>query len=192
MDGGLTITFISVAMFVGCFLLGFIPLLFRLSEVSVGFLIFSLLTFFSHDAAKTESNFILICSVYLYLCRHTLDCITALHVDNGLCSYEWAALLIVMEMWVWIPPISWNQVSIPQKSLQFVSILGAGLLCGTALAITIPEGVGLLQESWRGEQGAHLQPPPLNPFFIGCHANWSHIIHPTKLYTCVWLCLTWG
>ena len=39
MDGGLTITFISVAMFVGCFLLGFIPLLFRLSEVGVAFLI---------------------------------------------------------------------------------------------------------------------------------------------------------
>lgn len=38
-----------------------------------------------------------------------------------------------------------------QKSLQFVSILGAGLLCGTALAITIPEGVGLLEDSWRGE-----------------------------------------
>ncbi|KAG7230004.1 hypothetical protein INR49_009724, partial [Caranx melampygus] len=67
MDGGLAVTFISVAMFVGCFFLGFIPLLFRLSE----------------------------------------------------------------------------------KSLQFVSILGAGLLCGTALAITIPEGVGLLEESWR-------------------------------------------
>ncbi|KAM4729491.1 zinc transporter ZIP9 isoform 2-T2 [Anableps anableps] len=67
MDEGLTITFISVAMFVGTFLLGFIPLLFRLSE----------------------------------------------------------------------------------KSLQFVSILGAGLLCGTALAITIPEGVGLLEDSWR-------------------------------------------
>uniref|UniRef100_A0A3Q0RLM6 Zinc transporter ZIP9 n=1 Tax=Amphilophus citrinellus TaxID=61819 RepID=A0A3Q0RLM6_AMPCI len=69
MDGGLTITFISVAMFVGTFLLGFIPLLFQLS-----------------------------------------------------------------------------------KSLQFVSILGAGLLCGTALAITIPEGVGLLEDSWKGEQ----------------------------------------
>ncbi|XP_027863548.1 zinc transporter ZIP9 [Xiphophorus couchianus] len=67
MDEGLTITCISVAMFVGTFLLGFIPLLFRLSE----------------------------------------------------------------------------------KSLQFVSILGAGLLCGTALAITIPEGVGLLEDSWR-------------------------------------------
>uniref|UniRef100_A0A3B5K6C5 Zinc transporter ZIP9 n=1 Tax=Takifugu rubripes TaxID=31033 RepID=A0A3B5K6C5_TAKRU len=59
MDGGLTVTLISVAMFVGCFLLGFTPLLFRLSE----------------------------------------------------------------------------------KSLQLVCILGAGLLCGTALAIAIPEGV---------------------------------------------------
>uniref|UniRef100_H2M7V8 Zinc transporter ZIP9 n=1 Tax=Oryzias latipes TaxID=8090 RepID=H2M7V8_ORYLA len=74
MDGGLTITFFSVAMFVGSFLLGFFPLLFRLSE---------------------------------------------------------------------------------QKSLQFVSILGAGLLCGTALAITIPEGVALLEDSWKEES-----PPP--------------------------------
>ncbi|XP_037548483.1 CSC1-like protein 2 [Nematolebias whitei] len=39
--------------------------------------------------------------------------------------------------------------SATKKSLQFVSILGAGLLCGTALAITIPEGVGLLEDSWR-------------------------------------------
>ncbi|XP_053188545.1 zinc transporter ZIP9 [Scomber japonicus] len=78
MDGGLTITFISVAMFVGCFLLGFIPLLFRLSE----------------------------------------------------------------------------------KGLQFVSILGAGLLCGTALAIIIPEGVGLLEESYRASSSA--EPSSLN------------------------------
>ncbi|XP_008320453.1 zinc transporter ZIP9 [Cynoglossus semilaevis] len=67
MDGGLIITLTSVAMFVGCFVLGLVPILFRLSE----------------------------------------------------------------------------------KSLQIVSSLGAGLLCGTALAITIPEGVSLLQESWR-------------------------------------------
>ncbi|XP_019725893.1 zinc transporter ZIP9-like [Hippocampus comes] len=66
MDGGLSITLISVVMFVGSFLLGFIPLLFRLSE----------------------------------------------------------------------------------RSLHLVSILGAGFLCGTALAITVPEGVGLMQESW--------------------------------------------
>ncbi|XP_071337320.1 zinc transporter ZIP9 [Trachinotus anak] len=79
MDGGLAVTFISVAMFVGCFLLGFIPLLFRLSE----------------------------------------------------------------------------------KSLQFVSILGAGLLCGTALAITIPEGVGLLEESWKASSTSNV-PSGLN------------------------------
>lgn len=68
MDGGLTITLISVAMFLGCFILGFIPLLFTLS----------------------------------------------------------------------------------QRSLKFISILGAGLLCGTALAITIPEGVDLLEEALGG------------------------------------------
>lgn len=37
MDGGLAVTLVSIAMFVGCFLLGFIPLLFRLSEVSALF-----------------------------------------------------------------------------------------------------------------------------------------------------------
>ncbi|XP_034041428.1 zinc transporter ZIP9 [Thalassophryne amazonica] len=67
MDGGLAVTLISVAVFVGCFFLGFVPLLFRLSE----------------------------------------------------------------------------------KRLQFVTILGAGLLCGTALAIIIPEGMDLLENSWR-------------------------------------------
>ncbi|KAM3605927.1 uncharacterized protein V6R79_007467 [Siganus canaliculatus] len=75
MDGGLTITFISVAMFVGCFILGFIPLLFTLSP----------------------------------------------------------------------------------KSLQFVSILGAGILCGTALAIVIPEGVDLLEESSRAPPSSDVQ-----------------------------------
>ncbi|KAK7901421.1 hypothetical protein WMY93_018190 [Mugilogobius chulae] len=69
MDGGLTITLISVAMFIGCFILGFIPLLFTLS----------------------------------------------------------------------------------QRRLKFISILGAGLLCGTALAITIPEGVELLEDALTGE-----------------------------------------
>ncbi|CAL1578209.1 unnamed protein product [Knipowitschia caucasica] len=68
MDGGITITLISVAMFLGCFILGFIPLLFTLS----------------------------------------------------------------------------------QRSLKFLSILGAGLLCGTALAITIPEGVELLEVALSG------------------------------------------
>ncbi|XP_041866466.1 zinc transporter ZIP9 [Melanotaenia boesemani] len=80
MDGGLTITLISVAMFVGSFLLGFIPLLFTL----------------------------------------------------------------------------------PQKSLQLVSSLGAGLLCGTALAITIPEGVGLLEDSWRASSSSSDVPSCLN------------------------------
>ncbi|XP_071376922.1 zinc transporter ZIP9 isoform X3 [Centroberyx affinis] len=70
MDGGIAITCISVAMFVGCFILGFIPLLFSLSEVR----------------------------------------------------------------------------------LRFVTILGAGLLCGTALAIIIPEGVDLLEKSWGDPQ----------------------------------------
>uniref|UniRef100_A0A3P9N7L9 Zinc transporter ZIP9 n=1 Tax=Poecilia reticulata TaxID=8081 RepID=A0A3P9N7L9_POERE len=90
MDEGLTITCISVAMFVGTFLLGFIPLLFRLSE----------------------------------------------------------------------------------KSLQFVSILGAGLLCGTALAITIPEGVESSSDALSGPNASEKTAPPTKEsapprFYIG-------------------------
>ncbi|XP_070961716.1 zinc transporter ZIP9-like [Oncorhynchus clarkii lewisi] len=40
-------------------------------------------------------------------------------------------------------------IKLSEKRLQFVSIFGAGLLCGTALAIILPEGVELLEESWR-------------------------------------------
>lgn len=40
--------------------------------------------------------------------------------------------------------------TLSQRSLKFISILGAGLLCGTALAITIPEGVDLLEEALGG------------------------------------------
>uniref|UniRef100_A0A3B1J2K5 Zinc transporter ZIP9 n=1 Tax=Astyanax mexicanus TaxID=7994 RepID=A0A3B1J2K5_ASTMX len=43
-------------------------------------------------------------------------------------------------------------INLSQQKLQFVSVLGAGLLCGTALAIIIPEGVELVEESWRGEE----------------------------------------
>ncbi|XP_072293596.1 zinc transporter ZIP9 [Eucyclogobius newberryi] len=78
MDGGLTITLISVAMFLGCFVLGFIPLLFTLS----------------------------------------------------------------------------------QRSLKFISILGAGLLCGAALAITIPEGVELLEDALSGEDCSSAEASP--------------------------------
>ncbi|CAL8257763.1 unnamed protein product [Lota lota] len=46
----------------------------------------------------------------------------------------------------WIPLLS----KLSERSLQFVAILGAGLLCGTSLAIIIPEGTDLLQDSWKG------------------------------------------
>ncbi|MCI4376710.1 hypothetical protein PGIGA_G00191520 [Pangasianodon gigas] len=67
MDGALAVVLISVAMFVGCFLLGLIPLLINFS----------------------------------------------------------------------------------QQKQKFITVLGAGLLCGTALAIIIPEGVELLEGSSR-------------------------------------------
>ncbi|KAM9317370.1 zinc transporter ZIP9-like [Gastrophryne carolinensis] len=45
-------------------------------------------------------------------------------------------------------------VTLSERKLQFISVLGAGLLCGTALAIIIPEGIELLEGSSEG-------PPPL-------------------------------
>lgn len=75
-------------------------------------------------------------------------------------------------LWGGILLISCEPCVDPQKSLQFVSILGAGLLCGTALAITIPEGVGLLEESWRGEQTPSCQlitPNPRHPHALNVH-----------------------
>lgn len=72
------------------------------------------------------------------LCFPPVDC------DNIVCLLS---LLLSESVWT-------DQLKVcvhPQKSLQFVCILGAGLLCGTALAIIIPEGVDLLEESLRGE-----------------------------------------
>ncbi|XP_028676375.1 LOW QUALITY PROTEIN: zinc transporter ZIP9-B [Erpetoichthys calabaricus] len=73
-------------------------------------------------------------------------------------------------------------IKLSEKKLQFVSVLGAGLLCGTALAIIIPEGIELLEDSLRaslplctpvalngnGTDGTPAEKPPLPPhFFIG-------------------------
>ncbi|XP_073529401.1 zinc transporter ZIP9-like [Phyllobates terribilis] len=44
-------------------------------------------------------------------------------------------------------------VKLSEQKLQFVSVLGAGLLCGTALAIIIPEGIELLDGSSKGSPG---------------------------------------
>ncbi|XP_069464731.1 zinc transporter ZIP9-like isoform X2 [Ambystoma mexicanum] len=42
-------------------------------------------------------------------------------------------------------------IKLSEQKLHFVSLLGAGLLCGTALAIIIPEGIELLEVSSRGD-----------------------------------------
>ncbi|XP_075451645.1 zinc transporter ZIP9-B-like isoform X2 [Ascaphus truei] len=47
-------------------------------------------------------------------------------------------------------PLHSGTLQVLQK-LQFVSVLGAGLLCGTALAIIIPEGIELLDGSSKGD-----------------------------------------
>lgn len=40
-------------------------------------------------------------------------------------------------------------ISLSEQKLQLITVLGAGLLCGTALSIIIPEGVELVQDSWK-------------------------------------------
>ncbi|XP_072912265.1 zinc transporter ZIP9-like isoform X5 [Hemitrygon akajei] len=44
-------------------------------------------------------------------------------------------------------------IRLPEAKLKFVTVLGAGLLCGTALAVIIPEGIELLLASPLTEQG---------------------------------------
>ncbi|XP_043110488.1 zinc transporter ZIP9-B isoform X2 [Puntigrus tetrazona] len=62
----------------------------------------------------------------------------------------WAVILISLAMFVGcfmlgIIPLLINL----SEKLQLITVLGAGLLCGTALSIIIPEGVELVQESWK-------------------------------------------
>lgn len=40
-------------------------------------------------------------------------------------------------------------IRLSEEKLQYISVFGAGLLCGTALAVIIPEGVELMESSWR-------------------------------------------
>ncbi|XP_030626992.1 zinc transporter ZIP9 [Chanos chanos] len=47
-------------------------------------------------------------------------------------------------------------INLSEQKLQFVTVLGAGLLCGTALAIIIPEGVELVEESWRASSCSNI------------------------------------
>ncbi|KAI7805664.1 zinc transporter ZIP9 isoform X1 [Triplophysa rosa] len=63
----------------------------------------------------------------------------------------WGVILISLAMFVGclvlgIIPLLLN---LSEQKLQLITVLGAGLLCGTALSIIIPEGVELVQESWK-------------------------------------------
>uniref|UniRef100_A0A8C1SRI4 Zinc transporter ZIP9 n=2 Tax=Cyprinus carpio TaxID=7962 RepID=A0A8C1SRI4_CYPCA len=63
----------------------------------------------------------------------------------------WAVILISLAMFVGclvlgIIPLL---INLSEQKLQLITVLGAGLLCGTALSIIIPEGVELVQESWK-------------------------------------------
>ncbi|XP_057197408.1 zinc transporter ZIP9 isoform X2 [Triplophysa rosa] len=66
----------------------------------------------------------------------------------------WGVILISLAMFVGclvlgIIPLLLN---LSEQKLQLITVLGAGLLCGTALSIIIPEGVELVQESWKESQ----------------------------------------
>uniref|UniRef100_A0A9J7YA96 Zinc transporter ZIP9 n=1 Tax=Cyprinus carpio carpio TaxID=630221 RepID=A0A9J7YA96_CYPCA len=65
----------------------------------------------------------------------------------------WAVILISLAMFVGclvlgIIPLL---INLSEQKLQLITVLGAGLLCGTALSIIIPEGVELVQESWKAD-----------------------------------------
>ncbi|XP_048386778.1 zinc transporter ZIP9-B-like [Stegostoma tigrinum] len=47
-------------------------------------------------------------------------------------------------------------IRLPQEKLKFVTVLGAGLLCGTALAIIIPEGIELLLGDLTADQQSNM------------------------------------
>uniref|UniRef100_A0A672L073 Zinc transporter ZIP9 n=1 Tax=Sinocyclocheilus grahami TaxID=75366 RepID=A0A672L073_SINGR len=63
----------------------------------------------------------------------------------------WAVILISLAVTVYFILTCYFMTFSPplQQKLQLVTVLGAGLLCGTALSIIIPEGVELVQESWK-------------------------------------------
>ncbi|XP_016330098.1 zinc transporter ZIP9-like isoform X2 [Sinocyclocheilus anshuiensis] len=69
----------------------------------------------------------------------------------------WAVILISLAMFVgcFMLGIIPLLINLSEQKLQLVTVLGAGLLCGTALSIIIPEGVELVQESWK-EPRAHM------------------------------------
>lgn len=56
-----------------------------------------------------------------------------------------------------------------QEKLKLVTVLGAGLLCGTALAVIIPEGVhALYEEILEGEVQHCLHCLALTPEWMKC------------------------
>ncbi|XP_016298568.1 zinc transporter ZIP9-like isoform X1 [Sinocyclocheilus anshuiensis] len=63
----------------------------------------------------------------------------------------WAVILISLAMFVgcFVLGIIPLLINLSEQKLQLITVLGAGLLCGTALSIIIPEGVELVQESWK-------------------------------------------
>ncbi|KAF4106114.1 zinc transporter ZIP9-B isoform X1 [Onychostoma macrolepis] len=63
----------------------------------------------------------------------------------------WAVILISLAMFVgcFMLGIIPLLINLSEQKLQLITVLGAGLLCGTALSIIIPEGVELVQESWK-------------------------------------------
>ncbi len=58
-------------------------------------------------------------------------------------------------------------LSCHQDKLKLVTVLGAGLLCGTALAVIIPEGVhALYEEMLEGEIRVYASVDTLLPFLF--------------------------
>nr|XP_061798531.1 zinc transporter ZIP9 isoform X3 [Nerophis lumbriciformis] len=86
-------------------------------------------------------------------------------------------------------------VNFSEEKLKLVTVLGAGLLCGTALAVIIPEGVhALYEEILEGKQAKHIIPISVSEaaaealLSVEGHHEHSH----EQLHACIGVSLVLG
>lgn len=141
MDDFSSISLLSLAMLVGCYVAGTIPLAVNFSEVRL----LKHTHVFTAASSKQSIHLSTLALVtfptkrkvpiwYCYwshiMIPHINSNITRWSVLNHRCCF-------VLRFCLWL---------FVQEKLKLITVLGAGLLCGTALAVIIPEGVHALYE----------------------------------------------
>lgn len=121
MDDFSSISLLSLAMLVGCYVAGTIPLAVNFSEVSV---------MPGNDCSLKRPCLV----TGMEAPRWCFCCIHYWLYDRS-ASVSGPSVRGCADLWV-----------VVQEKLKLVTVLGAGLLCGTALAVIIPEGVHALYE----------------------------------------------